>query len=200
MRIGLHLKGLACDETYVNLRTGEHNEPAFRAVSPYGRIPVLEHEGRVLTQSLAILEWLDELHPEPPLLPTEPLARARVRELALAVAADTHPLQNPNVRALLTAEFGISEEEAWRFCRIVIERGLAAVEAQLARDAETGRFCHGDAPTLADCVLVPQLYNAHRIGCTVEKWPTLLAIERACLAHAAFRRAAPEAQSDAPRS
>jgi maleylacetoacetate isomerase len=198
VRIALELKGVAPERAFVHLRHGAQHGADYRALNPQGLVPALvTDDGAVLTQSLAIIEWLDETHPEPPLLPRTPDERARVRALALAIACDIHPLNNLRVLKYLTGEMGQTDaaRDAWyaHWCEV----GLAALEAQLVRDASTGRFCHGDAPTLADICLVPQLANARRVDLDLTPFPTLLAIEAACLALPAFAAAAPARQPDA---
>jgi maleylacetoacetate isomerase len=160
-------------------------------------VPTLEDGERRLIQSLAILEFLEETHPEPPLLPASPAERARVRGLAQLVACDVHPLNNLRVLTYLTSELGVSEEEKLRWYRHWIGEGLGALEALLVGSPETGTFCHGERPTLADVCLVPQVYNARRFRCDLSAWPTIQRIEAACLAIAAFDRARPENQPDA---
>jgi len=197
VRIALNLKGIAAEQIPVHLRKGEQKAPDFAALNPQCLVPALEVEGRVLTQSLAIIEYLDETHREPPLLPADPLDRARVRALALAVACDIHPLNNLRVLQHLKRGMDHSQEEVDDWYRHWIAVGLSALEAQLATDPQTGRFCHGDSVTLADVCLVPQMYNARRFGCDVEPYPTLQRIEEACLALPAFADALPERQLDA---
>lgn len=199
VRIGLNLKGVSADYAPINLRKGEGEqyEPAYRSLNPQSLVPALEDGGHVLTQSLAILEYLEETHPKPPLLPAQPAARARVRSLALAVACEIHPLMNTRVMRYLKDKFGASQKAEDEWYRHWIVTGLTALEARLAKERETGRFCHGDAPGLADCCLIPQLYNARRVHKDLAAYPTLARIEQACLALDAFRKAAPEQQPDA---
>jgi maleylacetoacetate isomerase len=196
VRIGLALKGL--DYTYraVNLLRDEQADPAYREKHPQALVPTLEVDGVPLVQSLAILEWLDETFPSPPLLPSEPLARARVRAFALAIACEVAPLSNLAVRHYLARELGLDEAAQNRWHHRWLEPGLRACERMIR--AEPGPFCFGAAPTLADCLLVPQLYNARRYGLALEPFPRLLEAEAAMLALPAVRRAAPEAQPDAP--
>ncbi|MBF5093129.1 maleylacetoacetate isomerase [Azospirillum sp. INR13] len=200
VRIALNLKGLAPEQAFVHLRRGEQDKPPFADLNPEHLVPALEVDGpdghHVLTQSLAIIEYLDETHPSPPLLPADPLGRARVRALALAVACDIHPLNNLRVLGRLKA-MGHSQEEVDDWYRHWIGVGLTALEAQLAGDLRTGRFCHGDAPGLADILLVPQLANARRLACPLDGYPTLLRIDEACRALPAFAAAAPDRQPDA---
>lgn len=198
LRIALRLKGLeAKQQVAIHLRRREQQAPAFTALNPQGLVPALEVDGAVLTQSLAIIEYLEETHPEPPLLPADALGRARVRALALAVACDLHPLNNLRVLRYLGDRLGIDEaaRNAW-YAHWVAE-GLGALEAMVARSPATGRFCHGDLPGLADLCLVPQLYNARRQACDLAPYPTLTRIEGECLALPAFADAAPERQPDA---
>lgn len=152
----------------------------------------------MLVQSLAIIEYLEETHPEPPLLPPDPLGRARVRGLALTIACDTHPLNNLGVLRYLTERLGASEEQKLDWIRHWIERGLGTFE-RLLDDPRTGRFCHGDTPTLADCCLVPQVFNARRYECSLEAFPRIRAVVEACEALPAFQEAAPARQPDAPQ-
>ena len=196
VRIALHYKGLAFENVPVNLLEGAHRRPEYLAVNPQGVIPTLVDGELVLGQSLAILEYLEEIRPEPPLLPGSPAERARVRQLALMVACDIHPLQNLEPRRLLREEFGLGEEGEQRFARLAIERGLGAIEAVL-RERPAGPFCCGARPTLADVCLVPQLRNARRFGADLVGLERALAAEAACSRLDAFARAAPEAQPDA---
>ncbi len=200
VRIALNLKGLAPEQAFVHLRRGEQAKPPFADLNPEHLVPALEVDGpdghHVLTQSLAIIEYLDETHPTPPLLPADAPGRARVRALALAVACDIHPLNNLRVLGRLKA-MGHSKEEVDDWYRHWIAVGLTALEAQLAGDPRTGRFCHGDAPGLADVLLVPQLANARRLDCPLDGYPTLLRIDEACRALPAFATAAPDRQPDA---
>jgi len=194
VRIALNLKGIAYADAFHHLRKGEQNAPEYRAINPQGLLPALEIDGAVLTQSLAICEYLDEVHPEPALLPAEPIARARVRAFAQVIACDTHPVQNLKVLANLRA-LGLDEAQVNGWAAKVIEDGLDACNALIADTA--GTYCFGDSVTLADLLLVPQLVNARRFGVDLLRWPKLLEIERACLALDAFSKAAPENQPDA---
>lgn len=194
VRIALNLKGIGYADAFHHLRKGEQNAPEYRAINPQGLLPALEIDGAVLTQSLAICEYLDEVHPEPALLPAEPIARARVRAFAQVIACDTHPVQNLKVLANLRA-LGLDEAQIYGWAAKVIEDGLDACDALIADQA--GTYCFGDSVTLADLFLVPQLVNARRFGVDLQRWPRLLAIERACLALDAFAKAAPENQPDA---
>jgi len=194
VRIALNLKGLGAEHLPHHLRKGEQCAPAYLAINPQGLVPALENGGAVLTQSVAIIEWLDETHPNPPLLPQDPLRRAKVRAFALAIACDTHPVQNLKVLARLR-ELGLAEEKVQDWAAWVNREGLSACET-LIRD-EPGPFCFGDVPTLADLCLVPQLANARRFGVDVSAYPRLLAAEAAAKALTAFANAAPEKQPDA---
>ena len=195
VRIALTLKGLDAERRFVHLRRGEQRGAAHLALNPQGLVPALQlDDGTILTQSLAICEYLDETHPEPPLLPREPLARARVRAFAQAIAAEIHAVQNLKVLNRVKG-LGQPQEAANAWAHDVIAEGLAACEA-LLRD-QPGPFCFGATPGLADIALVPQLYNARRFGVALEAMPRLLAAEAACRALPAFAAAAPERQADA---
>ena len=195
VRIALGLKGIAVRPVFHHLRRGEQRDPAYLALNPQGLVPALElDDGTVLTQSLAIIEWLDDAYPEPKLLPADPVRRARVRAFALVLAADTHPLQNLGVLARLRG-MGRPEAEVQAWAADANAAGLAACEALL--EGTPGPFCFGAAPTLADICLVPQLGNARRFGVDVTGFPRLLAAEAACLALSAFADAMPDRQPDA---
>ena len=197
VRIALALKGLDVEYQPVHLVKNEQQADAFRSLNPQSLVPALVDGGAVLTQSLAIVEYLDEVHPEPPLLPVDPAGRARVRAIALAVACDIHPLDNLRVLRYLTRTLGLSDEVKDTWYRHWIDVGLAALEAKLGAESATGAFCHGAAPTLADVCLVPQLANATRAGIPLDAYPTLTRIDATCRALEAFARAAPERQPDA---
>lgn len=195
VRIALNLKGLEADHLSHHLRKGEQRDPAFLALNPQGLVPALQDDtGAVLTQSLAIIEWLEETRPQPALLPKDPLRRARVRAFAQAVACDTHPVQNLKVLARLR-ELGLPEEQVTGWAAWANREGLAACEALIAN--ELGPFCFGEAPTIADLCLVPQLFNARRFGVDVSAYPRLLKAEAAAQAMKAFTDAAPDKQADA---
>jgi maleylacetoacetate isomerase len=197
VRIALALKGLAYEYLAVHLRKGEQDAAEYRELNPNALVPTLVDDRGTFTQSLAIIEYLDERHPEPPLLPHTPEARSRVRAIALAIACDIHPLDNLRVLRYLMRTLGASEETKDAWYRHWVDVGLGALEAQLARDPATGEFCHGGTPTLADCCLVPQLANARRAGIPLEAYPTLTRIEANCNVLPAFAAAAPERQPDA---
>jgi maleylpyruvate isomerase len=180
--IALRLKGLAFETVAYNLRDKEHLAPAFLALNPQGLVPALEMDDAVLTQSLAICEYLDEVHPAPALLPTDPLARAQVRAAAYVIACDIHPVQNLKILNRLRA-LGHDEDAVNQWARDTIEEGLAAFEALLPK--HDGAFCFSDAPGLADICLIPQLVNARRFGVTLTS-QRILAIEAACLEMEAF--------------
>jgi maleylpyruvate isomerase len=195
VRIALNLKGLSADHLPHHLRKGEQRDPAYLAINPQGLVPTLQDDGGViLTQSLAIIEWLDETHPEPPLLPSDPLRRAKVRAFAMVLACDTHPVQNLKVLARLR-ELGLSDEQVTGWAAWANREGLIACETLIAD--EPGPFCFGAAPTLADLCLVPQLANARRFGVDVGVFPRLLKAEAAAKDLKAFADAAPDRQPDA---
>ena len=174
VRIALNLKGIAAEQAFRHLRKGEQRAPDYAAINPQKLVPALVLDsGEVLTQSLAILEYLEETHPEPPLLPTDPVERARVRSLALISTADIHPIQNLRVMAYLREKFDQSEEAAFAWSRHWIETGFEAYEATVANDRRTGIFSHGDQPTMADLCLVPQVFNAKRFKVDMARYPTL---------------------------
>jgi maleylpyruvate isomerase len=196
VRIALRLKGLHANYRAVDLRRGEHADASYRAIHPQGLVPALVHQGRVLIQSPAILEWLEETHPTPPLLPRDVDERARVRAVAAIVACDVHPLNNRRVLEALRSRFGAGEEAVTQWCARWIGAGFDAIEALLPRGDPP--FCFGDAPTLADVCLVPQVESARRFGVDLARWPRILAVDAACARLEAFRFAAPALQPDAP--
>ena len=199
VRIALAVKGLAPDErTFVHLRAGNQRAQDYLALNPQGLVPALElDDGRVLTQSLAIVEYLDETHPTPPLLPADAAGRARVRAIALNIACEIHPLNNLRVLNYLTGTLGTNDAQRNGWYKYWVDVGFEALERQLERDDDTGTFCHGETPTLADVCLVPQLANARRFKIDVSPYPTLVRIESACNALPAFAQAAPSRQPDA---
>jgi maleylacetoacetate isomerase/maleylpyruvate isomerase len=202
VRIALALKKLDFEYAAVQLVKNEQLQPAFRAISASQLVPALvvddaAHGEATLTQSLAIIEYLDETFPEPPLLPADALGRARVRALALDIACEIHPLDNLRVLRYLQRELKVSDDDKDRWYRHWVETGLEVVERGLAGHLATGRFCHGDCPGLADCVLVPQIFNAQRMKCRLDHVPTVMRIFDACMAEPAFAQAQPSACPDA---
>jgi maleylacetoacetate isomerase len=194
VRIALNLKGVDYDVLPVDLRAGVQRGAQNSTRHPLGLVPALSHEGRWLTQSLAIVEWLDETVPEPPLLPADPLARAEARALALTIACEIHPLNNTRVLKYLESVLDQPEAARLAWYRHWVAEGFAALERMLAG---AGPFCVGDRPGLADVCLVPQVYNARRYDCPLDAFPTVTRIEQACLALPAFDQARPERQPDA---
>lgn len=203
VRIALHLKGLNYESVPVHLikNGGEQFSTQFAAVNPEALVPALvdEHEGHqvALSQSLAIMEYLEEKYPQIPLLPSDAADRASVRALALAIACDIHPINNLRVLKYLSAELGVTEEQKNAWYRHWCELGLAAVERRLAANGKHGRFCFGDTPSIADCCLIPQIFNAQRFQSDLSAMPIIMAINAHCLSLSAFQAAAPANQSDA---
>jgi len=199
VRIGLNLKGLSYDQIAINLRPGfdEQLSDVFRAKNPSMRVPALDIGGAVLAQSLAILEWLEETHPAPPFLPNDALTRARVRAFAQVIACDIHPIGNIAVLGQLRARYGADEDNIHAWYRHWNGLGFAALEAMLAANPES-LYCFGDAPSLADIVLVPQMANARRFNLDLGPYPRLTVIDAHARTHPAFASAAPERQPDAP--
>jgi maleylpyruvate isomerase len=195
VRLAANLKGLVYDQVSYDLRRGEQRMPALRQIAPLGLVPALEVDGGSLTQSLAIFEWLEETHPYPPLLPAGPMERAAVRSMASTIACDIHPLNNLRVLQALRRELGASEQAVQEWIAHWIREGFAALEA-MVRTHGRG-FCFGDTPTMADCCLVPQIYNAHRFHVDLTDFPELLAVDARCGEIDAFARAVPERQPDA---
>ena len=198
VRIALNLKALPYEYAPVDLLRGDQFGDAFRGLNPAELVPVLEHDGAVLTQSLAIIEYLDEKYPAPPLLPHDPAARAYVRAVALAIACEIHPLNNLRVLRYLAKPLGLGEEARNAWYRHWVEQGLAQVEAQLAAHGRCGRFVLGDSVTLADVLIVPQIFNARRYDCRLDHAPTVMRIFDACMALPAFDAAQPQRQPDMP--
>jgi maleylacetoacetate isomerase len=193
------LKGIVPEWKFVHLLKdgGQQHAPGYKAVNPQELVPTLVHDGHTIGQSLAIIEYLDEVQPEPPVLPRDAAGRARVRQLADMVACDIHPVNNLRVLLYLRDEFDASEEKRAAWQRHWISLGFAAIETLLAGSKQTGTFCHGDTPTLADICLIPQLANARRVALDLSPYPTILRIEQTALAHPAFAAALPSAQPDA---
>ena len=194
-RIALELKGLPYEQRGIDLRQGAQRSDAYLALNPQGLVPALEVDGAVLTQSPAILEWLEEAHPVPPLLPADPVGRATVRAMAALVGCDIHPLNNLRVGKALRETFGADQAAIDAWAARWIAPGFAALETQVARHGHG--WCFGDTPTLADCYLIPQIYSARRFNVALDAFPRLLAIEAAAAHHPAFVAAHPDNQPDA---
>ncbi len=199
VRIALNLKGLQYEQVPIHLRRGggEQLSAAYKAINPQALVPALEDGGKILTQSLAIIEYLEERYPQPPLLPRDPADKAVVRSMALIIACEVHPIQNLRVLQFVKREYNQSDEQVNRWAQHWIDLGLAAVEQMIAAQPRRGKFCFGDTPTLADICLVPQLGNARRYGCDLSHYPAIIEIEKNCMALPAFADAAPEKQPDA---
>ena len=200
LRIALNLKGLAYDYVAVDLRTEEHLGAAFKALNPQGLVPALADGELVLTQSPAIIEWLEERYPTPPLLPAGREDRARVRAMAALVGCDIHPINNRRILEYLRKTLGCDEAAVNAWCATWIHAAFEALEAMLAADRRRGAFCFGDTPTLADAYLVPQVESARRFNVDLAPFPNIVAIDQACSEIDAFRLAAPALQPDAPRA
>jgi maleylacetoacetate isomerase len=199
VRIALNLKGIAYDATYINMKppAADQRAPGFLAVNPQGLVPALVHEGATLTQSLAIIEYLEEIRPQPPLLPAAPADRARVRAMALAIACDMHPLNNLRVLSYLRSPLAHEEEKVNQWYRHWVATGFHALEEEAKRCSADGRHMFGKSVTLADIYIVPQMYNARRFNCDLGTYPTLRSICAHLESQPAFAKAAPEAQPDA---
>ena len=197
VRIALNLKQLAYEPQFVHLPKGEHKRAEYTGIDPQGLLPTLAVDGTALTQSLAIMEYLEETHPLPPLLPKDARGRARVRSLSLLVACEIHPLNNLRTLTYLRKSLGQTEEQVATWYRHWIADGLAKLEADLAQSRETGRYAHGDAPTMADCCIVPQVFNAKRYDSDLAPYPTVVRVFEACMKLEAFDRAQPSKQADA---
>ena len=197
LRIALNLKGLVYEQIAVDLRREEHFGDAFKAINPQQFVPVLEADERLMIQSPAIIEWLEERYPNPPLLPGDAGDRAQVRALAAIVGCDIHPINNRRILDALRHRFGADEAAVNNWCGTWISAGFDAIEALLARDTQRGDFCFGTAPTLADVYLVPQVESARRFKVDLSRWPLIQAVDAACGQLEAFRKAAPSAQPDA---
>ncbi len=195
VRIALALKGLNYTYTPVHLAKSEHLKESYAAVSASRLVPMLRDGSHALTQSLAIIEYIDETHPNPPLLPATPAERARVRALAQDIACEIHPLNNLRVLRYLVHDLKISEDDKNRWYRHWVETGLEVVERQLA--LQPGRYCHGDTPGLADCALVPQIFNAQRFKCRTDHVPHVMRVFDACMQLPAFDQTRPEKCPDA---
>ena len=199
VRIALNLKGLPYEPAFVHLAKGEHREKGYAAVNPQGLLPTLEDGDARLSQSLAILEYLEETHPQPALLPRDAAGRARVRALALLIACEIHPVNNLRVLQHLRKQLGQGEAQVNAWYLHWIADGLAKLEAEVAGDARTGTYSHGDSPGMADCCLVPQVFNAKRFNAELAPYPTVMRIFDACMKLEAFDRAQPAKQPDAEK-
>jgi maleylpyruvate isomerase len=197
LRIALNLKGIATDYAAIDLRVDEQQKEAFKAINPQGLVPALDTGEQVLIQSPAIIEWLEEKHPTPALLPVGADARARVRALAALVGCDIHPINNRRILQTLRKQFGANEDAINAWCGHWISEGFDAYEALIAADKTRGRFSFGDTPTLADVYLIPQVESARRFNVDMNRWPLISAIDKACGELEAFQKAAPMAQPDA---
>jgi len=197
VRIALNLKGLKYEPIFIHLAKGEHRKPGYSGVYPQGLLPTLvDDDGEVLSQSLAIMEYLDQTHPQPALLPNDPAGRARVRSLSLLVACEIHPLNNLRVLQYLKRQLGQNEEQINTWYRHWVADGLLKLEADLSKGG-TGKFSHGDTPTMADCCLVPQIFNAKRYNSDLAPYPTVTRVFDECMKLEAFDRAQPSKQPDA---
>ena len=197
VRIALALKGLDYEYLPVQIVKNEQFAAPFDSIAPGHLVPVLKDGDDVLNQSLAIIEYLDETHPKPSLLPGDARARAQIRALALDIACEIHPLNNLRVLRYLVNELKVSEDDKNRWYRHWVETGLEAVERQIVRNGAGGRYCHGDTPTLADCVLVPQIFNAQRLECRTDHAPTVMRVFEACMRLDAFTKTQPSGCPDA---
>ena len=199
VRIALNLKGLSYEQVPIHLRRGggEQFTARYKQINPQSLLPTLESEDRYLTQSLAIVEYLEEQYPTPPLLPKNAADRALVRSMALVIACEVHPIQNLRVLNYVKKEYNQTDEQVNRWALHWIDLGLASLEQMIGAQTARGNFCFGDTPTLADICLVPQLGNARRFGCDLSRYPDILSIEKVCIAIPAFADAAPEKQPDA---
>lgn len=197
VRIAMAIKGLTFDYKSVHLAKNEHFNESYSAVSAARLVPLLKDGDAVITQSMAIIEYLDETHPEPPLLPGDALDRAYIRAISQDIACEIHPLNNLRVLRYLVKDIGIGDDNKQRWIQHWVETGLAAVEQRLAQEGRSGRFCFGDQPTMADCLLVPQIFNAQRFNCRLDHAPTVMRIHDACMALDAFAKTQPSACPDA---
>lgn len=193
VRIALNIKNIDYDLEQIHLvnNGGEQFSPEYLKINPHSLVPTLQDDNKILTQSLAIIEYLDEIHPSPPLLPNDAYQKALVRAFALSIAADLHPLNNLRVLTYLKNEFSISDEQKNKWYQHWMAKGLAGLESQLTRLNHKTIFCFGNTPTLADICLVPQMYNARRFNCDLSNYPTLVRIDEACQALPAFSKASP---------
>lgn len=197
VRIVANLKNLDYEYVSINLARGESRSASYQGLNPQGRVPALEHDGALITQSLAICEYIDETWPDPPVLPRDHAGRARVRALALAVACEIHPISGGRAQALLGKMFQAGDAQRAEWSRHWIDEGFREIEEMLAKSPLTGRFCHGDSPTIADAFLIPQVYNANLLKMDLAAFPTIRRINEECMKTDAFERARPERQPDA---
>jgi maleylacetoacetate isomerase len=197
VRIVANLKGITYDYASVNLMRGESRQPSYETLNPQGRVPALEDNGRLIPQSMAICEYLEETHPHPSIFPTDPFGRARVRALALIVACEIHPTAGGRAQNFLGTLLNADAKQRAEWGRHWMSEGFREIEAMLTRSADTGSFCHGDSPTMADAFLIPQVYNAERAGVALASFPIVRRIYEECNKLEAFSKAAPERQPDA---
>jgi len=197
VRIVANLKNLSYEYVSINLARGESRSGSYEALNPQGRVPSLEDDGRVITQSMAICEYLEETHPTPSILPRDPFGRARVRALSLAVACEIHPTAGGRAQSYLSTLLNADANKRGEWGRHWMSEGLREIEAMLTNSKHTGRFCHGDTPTMADAFLIPQVYNAGRAGVDLAQFPTIRRIYAECNKLEAFIKAAPDRQPDA---
>lgn len=197
-RIAMNLKQLDYESISINLAQDEQLQSTFKAINPQGLVPVLETKDLVMFQSPAILEWLEEAYPQPPLLPNDRTGRVRVRALSAMIGCDIHPINNRRILQYLRNELNVDESQVMKWCQRWISDGFAALESLLAEDKHRGNFCYGNQPTLADCYLIPQVYSARRFKVDLSPYPNIVAIDKHCHTLQAFIKAAPENQPDAP--
>jgi maleylacetoacetate isomerase/maleylpyruvate isomerase len=197
VRIALALKGLDCELVPIHLLRHEQLAEGYGTLAPSHLVPLMKVGDELISQSMAIIEYLDEVHPEPRLLPGDPFDRARIRSLAQDMACEIHPIDNLRVLRFLVHEMKVSESDKTRWYKHWVETGLEVVERRLAGDRRTGRFCHGDTPTLADCVLVPQVMNGQRFECRLDHLPTVMRVFGECMSLAAFETTQPSAYPEA---
>ena len=197
LRIAMNFKGLSYDYNLVNLQSGDHLSDDFKRINPQGRVPAIDIEGNILTQSLAIIEYLDEVYPAPPLLPSDPIGKAKVRGIAGLIACDIHPLNNLAVLNYLRDQLTAEEEARLAWYRHWVKEGFDGLELILGANVETGQFCFGDTPTVADICLVPQVVNAKRFNCNLASYPTILRIFEECMSLSQFADADPMNQPEA---
>lgn len=197
LRIALAYKQLDYEPHYVSLPKMEHRVPSYRDINPQGLVPLLVEGGRSLIQSMAVIEYLDEIYPDPPLMPKDPIGRIYVRAVSQIVGCEIHPLNNVRVLKHLKAQFGADEATTNAWYEHWVTEGLSSLESYLAREGMSGDFCYGNTVTMADICLVPQIFNARRFNCSLDAYPKLLAITDRCMKLDAFRAAEPSTQADA---